>query len=108
MRGSHIGVIVDQRLGEGVSLPFFGRPALSNPIVGLLARHFECPVHGARAVRLPGGRFFMEMSPPLDLPRDGKGRVDADATNRLVHGVVESWVREHPEQWLWLHDRWRM
>jgi KDO2-lipid IV(A) lauroyltransferase len=106
MRGSHLGVIIDQRIGDD-ALPFFGRPALSNPIVGLLARHFECPVHGARAIRLPGGRFFMEMSPPLELPRDDKGRVDADATNRLVHGTVESWVREHPEQWLWLHDRWR-
>src|SRR5258707_5794843 len=108
MRGSHIGVIIDQRISEGVPIPFFGRPALSNPIVGLLARHFECPVHGARSVRLPVGRFFMEMSPPVELPRDGSGRVDADATNRLVHSMVESWVRERPEQWLWLHDRWRM
>ena len=107
MRGAHLGVIIDQRIGD-TALPFFGRPALSNPIVGLLARHFECPVHGARAIRLPGGRFLMEMSPPLEFPRDDKGRVDAEATNLMVHGVVESWVREHPEQWLWLHDRWRM
>ena len=107
MRGSHIGVIIDQRIAEGPAIRFFGRPALSNPIVGLLARHFECPVHGARSIRLPGGRFLAEMSPPLELPRDAKGRVDADATNRLVHGMIESWVREHPEQWLWVHDRWR-
>jgi Kdo2-lipid IVA lauroyltransferase/acyltransferase len=107
MRGSHIGVIIDQRISEGPLIPFFGRPAHSNPIVGLLARHFECPVHGARSIRLPGGRFLAEFSPPLELPRDEKGRVDADATNRLVHGIVESWVRERPEQWLWVHDRWR-
>jgi len=108
MRGSHIGVIIDQRISEGPLIPFFGRPAHSNPIVGLLARHFECPVHGARSIRLPGGRFHAEFSPPLELPRDQKGRVDADATNRLVHGMVESWVRERPEQWLWVHDRWRL
>jgi KDO2-lipid IV(A) lauroyltransferase len=108
MRGSHIGVIIDQRISEGPVIPFFGRPAHSNPIVGLLARHFECPVHGARSMRLPGGRFLAEMSPPLELPRDAKGRVDADATNRLVHGMVESWIRETPDQWLWVHDRWRL
>jgi KDO2-lipid IV(A) lauroyltransferase len=105
--GRHIGVIIDQRLIGGVELPFFGRPALSNPIVGILARHFECPVHGARAIRLPGGRFRLEFTPAIDLPRDQKGRVDADATNRLVHGMVEGWVREYPEQWLWVHDRWK-
>jgi KDO2-lipid IV(A) lauroyltransferase len=106
--GRNIGVIIDQRLQEGVEIPFFGRPSMSNPIVGILARHFECPVHGARAIRLPGGRFRLEFSAPLDLPRDGKGRIDADASNRLVHGMVEQWVREYPDQWLWLHDRWRM
>jgi KDO2-lipid IV(A) lauroyltransferase len=107
MRGSHIGVIVDQRISEGPAIPFFGRPAHSNPIVGLLVRHFECPVYGVRTVRRPGGGFWTEMTAPLELPRDAKGRIDADATNRLVHGVVESWIREHPDQWLWMHDRWR-
>jgi len=107
--GKHIGVIIDQRLSDGgVELPFFGRPAMSNPIVGILARHFECPVHGSRAVRLPDGRLQLDFTAALPLPRDRKGRVDADATNRLVHGMVEGWIREHPEQWLWIHDRWRM
>jgi KDO2-lipid IV(A) lauroyltransferase len=108
MRGSHIGVIVDQRIAEGPLIPFFGRPSHSNPIIGLLVRHFECPVYGVRSIRLPGGRLFSEMTPPLELPRDEKGRIDADATNRLIHGVVESWIREHPDQWLWMHDRWRL
>ena len=48
------------------------------------------------------------MTPALELPRNARGRVDAEATNRMVHGIIESWVREHPEQWLWLHDRWRL
>ena len=108
MRGSHIGVIVDQRISEGTLMPFFGRPSYSNPIVGLLVRHFECPVYGVRSIRRPGGRLFTEMTPPLELPRDAKGRIDADATNRLIHGVVESWIREHPDHWLWMHDRWRL
>jgi KDO2-lipid IV(A) lauroyltransferase len=108
MRGSHIGVLIDQRISEGPRMPFFGRPAHSNPIVGLLVRHFECPVYGVRSIRLPGGRLQTEMTAPLELPRDAQGRIDADATNRLVHGVVESWIREHPDQWLWMHDRWRL
>jgi KDO2-lipid IV(A) lauroyltransferase len=104
--GSHLGVIVDQRIREGVKMPFFGRPAWSNPIVGILARHFECPVHGARVVYLPDGRFLSDFTAALELPRGADGRVDADATNVMVHGIVENWVRETPDQWLWQHDRW--
>ena len=107
LNGSHVGVIVDQRISEGVKMDFFGRPAWSNPIIGILARHYETPVYACRTVRLKDGRFWTEMTPPLEFPRDEKGRIDADAANRMIHGLVESWIREHPEQWLWLHDRWK-
>ena len=108
LRSGHtVGILVDQRIAEGDIIPFMGRPSLSNPAVGVLARLFDCPVHGAYAKRMPNGRFHLLMTPPLDLPRDAKGKVDADATNVMVHGIVEEWVREAPEQWLWVHDRWR-
>lgn len=106
-RGSQIGVIVDQRISEGQILPFFGRQSASNPIIGLLASRFDVPVLGVHTVRLPDGRFRMIMTPPLDLPRDAAGRVDAEGTNIVVHSMIEQWIRETPEQWLWLHDRWR-
>jgi len=38
---------------------------------------------------------------------DAEGRIDIQGTTQAVTGVVEGWVREHPEQWLWLHRRWR-
>ncbi len=107
-KGKHIGVLIDQRIADGQVVPFFGRPSLSNPIVGVMARLFDCPVHGARSIRLPDGRFRVVMTPPLDLPRDARGRVDADGANVVVHGMVEQWIRDYPEQWLWLHDRWRL
>lgn len=107
-RGEHLAIVCDQRIGDGQVIDFFGRPALSNPIVGVLARLFDCPVHGCHGLRYPDGTFVIELTPPLDLPRDAAGRVDADAANVMVHGVIEGWVRANPEQWLWLHDRWKM
>lgn len=107
-KGRHIGVLIDQRIREGEVMPFFGRPALSNPLVGVMARIFNCPVHGAYAVRLPDGRFRAVMTPPLDLPRDARGKIDVPGANLMVHGMVEQWIRQYPEQWLWLHDRWRL
>ena len=107
-KGRHIGVLIDQRITGGQVIPFFGRPSFSNPIVGIMARVFNCPVHGGYAVRLPDGRFRVVMTPPLELPRDASGRIDAQGANIVVHGMVESWIREYPDQWLWLHDRWRV
>ena len=72
-----------------------------------LARHFDCPIHGARVVRLPGNRFRIELTEAIVPARDAQGRIDVAARCRSSPSVVEGWVREHPEQWLWLHRRWR-
>ncbi len=104
--GAHLGMLVDQKLFGGVRVPFFGHPAPTNPLAARFARQFDCPVHGARAIRLPGGRLHLELTPPVEMPRDADGAVDVAAATAKITGVVEGWVREHPEQWLWLHDRW--
>jgi KDO2-lipid IV(A) lauroyltransferase len=84
-----------------------GRPALTNPVLGKFAKYFDCPVHGVRVIRLPGYSFKLELTPPLDLPRNAAGEVDVTGAMAAMTRVVESWVREHPEQWLWMHRRWR-
>lgn len=105
-RGDHLGILVDQRLRRGVGAPFFGRIARTNPILGHLARRFDCPVHGVRVIRLPGNRFRLELTDQIELPRDAEGYVDVEKTMVKINAIVEGWVREHPGQWLWLHNRW--
>jgi KDO2-lipid IV(A) lauroyltransferase len=106
-KGGHLGMLIDQHFTRGVVVPFMGRPALTNPILGKFARRFECPVHGVRVIRLPNQRFRLELTPPLDLPRDAGGEIDVKGAMAMMTAVVEGWVREHPEQWLWMHRRWR-
>lgn len=105
--GGHLGMLIDQHFTRGVVTSFLGRPALTNPIMGKFARRFECPVHGVRVIRTGGARFRLELTPPIELPRDASGAIDATAAMAAMTEVVESWVREHPEQWLWMHRRWR-
>ena len=105
-RGDHIGILVDQKFRRGINVPFFGHDAPSNPLLAKLARRYDCPVHGARAVRLPNGRFRLEITEELVLPRTEDGDIDIRGTTELVNKVVEGWVREYPEQWLWIHRRW--
>ena len=47
-RGAHVGMLVDQYYVRGVEVTFFGRRTMANPLLARLARHFECPIHGAR------------------------------------------------------------
>ena len=106
--GGHVAMLVDQHEFRGVDVTFFGRSCKANPLIGQLARHTDCFVRGIRIVRLPdGNNFWGEITEPLDLPRDAEGLVDVQRTMQAITSTIEGWVREHPEQWLWLHRRWR-
>jgi KDO2-lipid IV(A) lauroyltransferase len=72
-----------------------------------LLRQVECPIHGVRIIRKPGNRFAAELTEEVQPVRDADGKIDIQGTTQAVTNVVEGWVREHPEQWLWLHRRWR-
>ena len=106
-RGAHVGMLVDQYYVRGVEVTFFGRKTNANPLLARLARHFNCPIHGTRIVRLPGNRFRAELTEEVAPVRDAAGDVDIAATTQAIMNVIEGWVREHPQQWLWLHRRWR-
>lgn len=106
-QGLHLGMLVDQHFSRGVEIQFFGRSCWANPTVARLARQFDCPVIGTRAIRLPGNRFQVDSVGPLDLPRDDAGKIDVQGATQMINTIIEGWIREHPEQWLWFHRRWR-
>jgi KDO2-lipid IV(A) lauroyltransferase len=106
-RGAHVGMLVDQYYVRGVEVTFFGRRTMANPLLARLAQHFDCPIHGTRIVRLPGNRFRAELTDEIHPARDAQGKINVTGTTQIITNVIESWIREHPEQWLWLHRRWR-
>ena len=105
--GQHVTMLVDQYLTNGVEVTFFGRKTRANPMLARLLRRIECPVHGVRIIRLPGHRFRGEISEEVKPVRDAAGQIDIQGTMQAVTSVVEGWIREYPDQWLWLHRRWR-
>jgi Kdo2-lipid IVA lauroyltransferase/acyltransferase len=106
--GGHVAMLVDQHYVNGVDVTFFGRRCKANPFIARLARHIECPIHGTRVVRLPDRhRFRIDLTDTIEPQRDAEGKIDVEGTMQVITSVVEGWVREHPEQWLWVHRRWR-
>jgi Kdo2-lipid IVA lauroyltransferase/acyltransferase len=106
--GHAVAMLVDQHFAKGVDVTFFGRRCKANPLLAQLARHVECPIHGIRIVRRADrNSFLIELTEPIAPARDGEGRIDIAGTMQVITRVIEGWVRERPEQWLWLHRRWR-
>ena len=106
--GGHVAMLVDQHYVNGVDVTFFGRSCKANPFIARLARQVECPIHGTRIVRLNDRhRFRVDLTEAIPPARDADGKIDIAGTMQAVTSVIEGWVREYPEQWLWLHRRWR-
>jgi KDO2-lipid IV(A) lauroyltransferase len=105
--GQHVAMLVDQYLSNGVDVTFFGRKTKANPMLARLLRQIECPIHGVRIIRLPGHRFRAELSEEIAPARDPSGQIDVQGTMQIITAVIEGWIREYPDQWLWLHRRWR-
>jgi KDO2-lipid IV(A) lauroyltransferase len=106
--GGHVGMLVDQHYVNGVDVTFFGRRCKANPFIARLVRHVDCPIHGTRVVRLPEQhRFRIDLTEPIEPRREPDGSIDVAGTMQAITSVVEGWAREHPEQWLWVHRRWR-
>lgn len=99
--GEHLGLLVDQKYNEGVTAQFFGMPAKTGVAFIELAQKFDCPLVGVRCVRKNNG-FIIEAFPPIET----KDRSTKDILNE-VHVMLESWIKENPDQWLWVHRRWK-
>ena len=105
--GEHVAMLVDQYFTNGVEVTFFGRKTKANPMLARLLRQIECPIHGVRIIRLPNHRFRAELTEEIPPVRDARGQIDVQGTMQAITSVIEGWIREYPDQWLWLHRRWR-
>jgi Kdo2-lipid IVA lauroyltransferase/acyltransferase len=104
--GRELCMLVDQKMNDGIAVPFFGRDAMTAPALARLALRFNCAVVPVRVDRTTGAHFRITAEPPLDLPRSGNEAADTLALMTQVNRVIERWIRERPEQWFWLHRRW--
>ena len=105
-RGAHLTMLADQKMNDGIPVPFFGRPAMTAPALAALALRYDCDVLPARVERLRGAHFRLTVFPRLPLPRTGDAHADTAALMGQVNATLETWIRDRPEQWFWVHRRW--
>jgi Kdo2-lipid IVA lauroyltransferase/acyltransferase len=108
-RGELIGILLDQNtiIREGVFVDFFGRSACTDKGLALLALKTGAPVVPVFCLRTEDGRFKIIIQPEVELQRNGDKTKEIEDNTALFTRVIENIIRAYPEQWLWLHQRWK-
>jgi len=100
--------LADQNAHEaGVLVPFFGRPASALRVPAIMSIKYGAPLVPMNLYRAPTGRHFVVATPPMEAP---SGLDHETAVQQLTAAYTrrfEEFIRQHPDQWLWLHRRWR-
>lgn len=107
--GKGVAVLIDQNVQEkdGIFAEFFGRPAATTTVAAALALKTGCAVLPTRAILQRDGRYRLVYDPPLRIEPTGDRDADIAAITQALTHVIEGWVRDTPEQWLWMHRRWK-
>jgi Kdo2-lipid IVA lauroyltransferase/acyltransferase len=109
-RGETVGILMDTNMTppQGAFVDFFGHPACTGSGLARVARKTGAKV-------LPGfllwdeatEQYVLRFGAGLDLPASGDAEADALAHTALFTRVIEQYVRQYPDQWLWVHRRWK-
>lgn len=103
-----VGVLADQSPREAaVPVTFFGRTCWATVAPAMVATRAKAPIHIVTMARNERGSYTMTLSPPIELSRTGNLREDLVRITQRCQDHIEAEVRNHPEQWLWLHRRWK-
>lgn len=104
--GDHALLLIDQKMGEGISVPFLGRQAMTAKGVARMYLNQNCPLLPARSERLHGSQFRVTFYPPFEFTPQGDQKTDMYNLLFKINTMIGEWVKERPGQWLWIHRRW--
>lgn len=108
-QGEVVVLLIDQNLAwyDGVFVPFFKEIACTNKALAVLAMRTGAPVIPVYNVRQPDGSYQVVFEPEVELVRSGDTTRDIEDNTANFNRVIESYVRRYPEQWFWVHQRWK-
>jgi Kdo2-lipid IVA lauroyltransferase/acyltransferase len=109
-KGGVVGMLIDQetRASEAVPVVFFNKKVNATPAAAVLARRYNCPVIPVFCLRdEKAGKLILVAAPPLQLKKTENAESDIQANTQIMTHAVEKIVRAYPEQWFWMHKRWK-
>ncbi len=108
-KGETINILIDQNVAvyDGIFVDFFGRPACTTSGLALLALHTGAPVLPVFTTRMPDGKYWLEIGAEVAIRNTGNRDADVRESTQTFTGIIEEHIRKYPEQWFWMHQRWK-
>lgn len=112
--GYSIAMLVDQKMNDGIEVPFFGHPAMTADAIARLALQYNYPIIPCQLVRDVDSKtsygkssFKAILHPELTYESTSDKEKDVYNIMLLINQTLEGWIRENPSQWFWFHNRWK-
>ena len=105
--GGVVAMMGDLRESRGVEITFFGQNAFANSVPASLARACNVPIILGRVVRKKGVHFRIETR-TLTVTATDNRQEDVRSATQEIHDIFEEWIRDCPEQWMWIHRKWAL
>lgn len=106
--GGHILIMADQKISEGEPIKFFHDTAITTTSIAKIALKYNIPVVPARSIRIGKEfKFRVEVEKPLEIQKSNNLNSDIINLTLEINRKLETWIRQYPAQWFWVHNRWK-
>lgn len=102
-----IAMLVDQKMNDGIEVPFFDKPAMTAPAIARLSLQYNYPIIPCQIIRIEGSNFELRLHPELKYETTKDLSKDCYNIMLAINKKLEEWIRERPGQWFWFHNRWK-
>jgi KDO2-lipid IV(A) lauroyltransferase len=98
-----VGIMVDQKMDDGISIPFFDKHAMTTALPANIALKYKIPIIATSIIKTGTSRYTASFHEPLKIRED-----DTKYTiSKRINLILEGWIKDNPEQWFWFHNRWK-
>lgn len=99
-------MLVDQKMNNGIAVPFFGMPAMTTDSIARMAIKFNYPIIPCQIIRTNGSNFKLVLHKAIIYRKTSN--LDFDCYNIMlqINSILEKWIIQNPSQWFWFHNRW--
>ncbi|MGC0372142.1 MAG: hypothetical protein DGJ47_000847 [Rickettsiaceae bacterium] len=103
-----IAMLIDQKMNDGIEVPFFNMKAMTAPAIARFSLKYDYPIVPAQIIR-KGKTSNFEVIIHSPLKYEATGSLEKDCYNVMlkINKMLEKWIRMHPSQWFWFHNRWK-
>ncbi len=105
--GYSIAMLVDQKMNDGIEVPFFGKPAMTANAIAKLSLQYNYPIIPCQLVRAKNNHFKAIIHPEINYQTTSDKEKDIYNIMLLINQTLEKWIRDNPSQWFWFHNRWK-